>query len=97
MITVFGVISIGTGQRTDRHRLAGSVTVDGQPARRFIAVFDRRNCAWVAGTVSDPATGAWEITGVAEYPERVLIVVALDTTGAYNAEVADYVSQVATT
>ena len=91
-------ISVGSNApRATRHKLAGTVTVDGLAAKRFVTVFDRRNFTWIASTISDPTTGAWEITGLLEYPERSLLVVALDTTGAYNAEVADYVSQVATT
>jgi len=82
--------------RADRHRLAGTVTVDGSPARRNIFVCDRRTLAYVAATTSDPVTGAWEISGLPEYPEGSLIVLALDNTATYNAEVADYVSQVAT-
>ena len=83
-------------KRTDRNLIAGTVTVDGLPARRNITVFDRRNFSWVASTTSDPITGEWEIPGVQEFPERTLLVVALDITGNYNAEVADYISQVAT-
>ena len=83
-------------ERTDRHRLAGTVTVDGSPARRTIFVCDRRTLAYVAATTSDPITGAWEITNLPEYPEGSLIVLALDNAATYNAEVADYVSQVAT-
>lgn len=81
-------------ERTDRHRLAGTVTVDGSPARRTIFVCDRRTLAYVAATTSDPITGAWEISGLPEYPEGSLIVLALDNTATCNAEVADYVSQV---
>lgn len=80
--------------RAGRHRLAGVVTVDGIQAARAIVVLNRRSLLWVAGTLSNPITGEWEITGVLEHPERSLIVVALDNTGNYNAEVADYVSQV---
>ena len=78
-----------------RHRLAGTVTVDGVPAKRPIMIFNRITLAVVAATYSR-ADGSWEVYGLAEYPERYLLVVALDTTGNYNAEVADYVSQVAT-
>lgn len=80
--------------RTDRHRLAGKVTVDGVPARRHIIVFDRLTFVMVAATVSDPATGEWEVTGLPQYPERQLLVLSPDSTGNYNAEVADYISQV---
>ena len=79
-----------------RHRLAGTVTVDGIPSKRDIFVIDRMSLSYVAGTKSDTVTGEWEITGLPEYPEGSLIVLALDNTATYNAEVADYVSQVAT-
>lgn len=89
------LIRLGTGnQRTDRHRLAGTVTVDGLPAKRRIIVLDRRDSAFVAGTYSSEVDGAWQISGVKEYPAGQLIVLAYDSTGNYNAEVADYVSQV---
>ena len=80
--------------RTDRHRLAGTVTVDGVPAKRLVAVFTRDGMAFVAATWSNAATGTWEIYGLPQYLERQLVVLALDNTGNYNAEVADYVSQV---
>lgn len=82
--------------RTDRHMLAGKVTVDGSPASRFITVFKRGNYEHIAVTKSLAETGDWKIMGLPEYPERSLLVVATDTEGKYNAEVADYVSQVAT-
>ena len=80
--------------RTDRHRLAGVVTVDGQYAEKRIHVHLRSTMELVAATYSDPVTGEWEIFGLPEYPEGSLIVIAFDNTGTYNAEVADYVSQV---
>lgn len=80
--------------RTDRHRLAGSVSVDGSPAKRLVVVVLRGTLAYVGATFSDSATGAWEISGTQEYDERSLLVLALDNTGNYNAEVADYISQV---
>ncbi|MDX9894341.1 MAG: hypothetical protein RBS34_02780 [Desulfofustis sp.] len=97
MIVDFSAVFLGQiPARQGRHRLAGTVTVDGQPARRNIMVVDRRTMTYVGGTTSDPVTGAWEIVGLVEYPERELLVLALDTTGHYNAEVADYITQVAT-
>ncbi len=94
---MFGPILFDNGQlRTDRHRLAGTVTIDGSPGKRMVVVYDRRFLTIVAATLSDPLTGAWEIHGLPEYPERSLLVVAYDNTGNYNAEVADYISQVTT-
>lgn len=82
--------------RTDRHKLAGIITVDGVPAKRLVVVIDRTTFVLLAATVSDENTGAWEIAGIPEYPERSLLVIALDNTGNYNAEIFDYISQVAT-
>ena len=80
--------------RTDRHRLAGTVTIDGSPAKRLVVVLKRMDLSFVAAKFSDTTTGAWEITGLPEYPEGSLLVFAMDNTATYNAEVADYVSQV---
>ncbi len=92
---LFDFFRLGTPPlRPDRHRLAGVVTVDGLPAKRLITVVDRLTMTLVTARWSDQVTGAWEIAGLAEYPERSLLVLALDSTGNYNAEVADYISQV---
>jgi len=88
------VVSGQPPARTTRHKLAGIVTVDGAPAARLIIVMDRATFVLIAATTSVPATGAWEISGIAEYPLRSLLVFSLDNTGNYNAEVADYISQV---
>lgn len=92
---IFGFQMLGNFQvRTDRHRLAGTVTVDGVPAKRLVAVLNRATLGLIASTISD-SSGAWEIFGISEYPERALLVLAIDNTGNYNAEVADFVTQVA--
>lgn len=80
--------------RADRHRLAGTVTVDGLPAKKRIVVTDRTTFVPCAFTLSNPVTGAWEIYGLPEYPLRSLMVIAIDDTGNFNAELADCVSQV---
>jgi len=90
------MVLVGNSLLTRRHKLGGQVFVDGSPAKRLVLVMDRYNHARVASTWSDQVTGQWSITNLPEFPERGLLVVALDTTGMYNAEVADYVSQVAT-
>lgn len=79
--------------RTDRHRLAGTITVDGQPASRLVVVLDRKTFTLIAAKWSLP-DGSWEIKGLPEYPLRSLLVMSLDHTGNYNAVPADYVSQV---
>ena len=94
MIETGAEILIQPQARTDRHRLAGVVTVDGSPAQRRVVVCKRVTLEIVAQTLSDSATGAWELYGMAEYDEESLIVLTLDNSGTCNAEVADYVSQV---
>lgn len=79
--------------RSDRHRLAGTVTIEGVPGVALISVFDRRTNVLVASRWSLP-DGSWQISGLPEYPERSLRVEATDNSGKYNAKVADYVSQV---
>lgn len=88
--------------RTDRHKLAGTVTVDGQPARRRVVVFDRRDYSLVACAESLVGTGVWQISGITEYPERALLVVGLDLdapigAAKFNAGAADLITQVAPT
>jgi hypothetical protein len=98
MLEEYGIEVLGPFQkpRLDEHRLAGIVTVDGLPAKRVIAVIDRQTMVFIAFTVSDATTGKWEIIGLPPKAEKSLTVIALDNTGNYNAEVADYISQVAT-
>jgi len=84
---------------TWRHKLAGVVQVNGIPARRRVLVVGRLHHDYKGSAWSDPVTGEWSIEGMAEYPERSLLVIAFDDlqkTLEYNAEVADQVSQVAT-
>lgn len=96
MLVDFSTVVLGPLVRTGRHRIAGTVKVDGLPAKRYVVVIDRRSLSYLAATISDPVSGEWELSGLPEYPERALLVMALDTTGNYNAEVADYITQVAT-
>ena len=80
--------------RTDRHKLAGTVLVGGLPEERLVVVIDRVTFVILASTRSGP-TGAWEITGIPEYPEGSLLVVAPGSDGenSYNALIFDYISQ----
>ena len=83
--------------KTTRHKLGGTVSVDGEPVERMVVVVDRRTFTFVAATTSNPDTGEWVIQGIETYPKKSLIVFAVDnSTGEYNAEVADFISQVAT-
>ena len=99
MIEEYKVEVLGSFQapRYDKHRIGGTVTVDGTPAKKTVTVFDRRTMAWVGSTSSDPITGKWEMVGLPPRPDKTLFVLALDNTGNYNAEVADYVTPVADT
>ena len=46
---IFDLIKLGTTPaRTDRHRLAGTVYVDGAPGRRLVVVVDRATMVLVA-------------------------------------------------
>ena len=62
---IFDFIQHGTVlPRTDRHRLAGTVYVDGSPARRLVVVIDRVTLILLAARFSNPDTGVWEIAGL---------------------------------
>jgi hypothetical protein len=74
--------------------LSGTVTVDGVAAERKIMVLDRYTLDLLAATHSNADTGEWTIKGIADAGSKRILVLALDTTGNYNAEVADYVTQV---
>lgn len=92
---LFGFKQSGTpAARTDRHRLAGIATVDGNPSAMLVVVLLRATFALVAATTSSATTGHWEIKGIQEYPLRSLLVVSVEPTGSYNAVPADFVSQV---
>ena len=93
---LFSISGLAYIPRSGRHRLAGKITVDGVPAKRRVAIINRKLFTLIAVTQSSSATGEWEIIGLPEYPENELTVIAFDSTGNYNAEVADYISQVAT-
>jgi hypothetical protein len=91
-----GIIRVGTPSAvTRRHRLAHLVTVNGTGAKKRIMAWDRRTGEYVGSTISDE-NGEWEMQGLKEYPEGVLIVVALDDNGEYNADVVDHITQATT-
>lgn len=92
---IFDFMRLGTVlPRSDRHRLAGTVSVDGLPAKKLVTVFHKSTETLVAAQWSDAATGTWAFHGLPQYPERSLRVEAQDETGAYNAAVADFITQV---
>lgn len=89
-----GITSAGVSNTlSHRHSLSGVIMVEGNPARRVVAVFDRESLTLVAATYSNELTGKWEIKGVPEYPVMGLLVIAIDNTGNYNSQLLDYVSQ----
>jgi len=94
MLDLSPIILIAAPARTDRHRLSGTVTVDGLPAAKNVVVLQRATLQLLGIKGSDPATGAWEISGLPEYPMESLLVMALNADNTANAEVADHVSQV---
>jgi hypothetical protein len=81
---------------THRHRLAGTVDIDGVPGKKLVGVFLRSSMVLVAAKFSDPITGAFEFKWMPEYPMQSLLVVGLDEEGGqdYNAAPADFISQV---
>lgn len=79
--------------RTDRHWLSGTVRVDGVPAGRRVALFQRVPLTLIAVTRSR-TDGTYEFKGLPEYPERSLKAVAYDDDlQKYNAQVCDFLTQ----
>lgn len=78
--------------RTDRHALAGVVTIAGVPGARRVALFLRGTLELVAVT-SSQADGTVKFSGLPEYEPGSLLAVALDDTGACNAVALDHWSQ----
>lgn len=94
---LFGFIQSGVYPlRTDRHRLAGVCEIDGVPGKKLVGVLVRSSWTLLAAKYSDPTTGAFEFSGLPEYPLQSLLVVGLDELGGqdYNAAPADFISQV---
>ena len=91
-----GNATIQAEKRYSRHKIGGTVTVEGVPQKRMVVAIDRRTFSFVYATTSHPETGEWAMEGLEELPERSLMVFAVDSEGKYNAEVADFISQVAT-
>lgn len=73
--------------------LGGMTTVNGSPASKRILVLDRDSGIAIAIVHSHSVTGKWKLTGIQTRAEGSLLVIALDDTGKFNAEVADHVSQ----
>lgn len=89
------LINDGTITRDDRWMMGGTVTVNGNPASRRVAVFNR-NTLQLVGVTRSLVDGTWRLNGMNEYPERSLFAVAFDDEQQkYNAEIADFLTQVA--
>ena len=88
-----GQIIIKRATRRTGPYLSGTVTVDGAPGVRRVALFDRRTMALIATTRSRP-DGTYEFYGLPEYPQRTLLAIAFDDKEQkYNAEIADFLTQ----
>lgn len=85
-------IMIEAQPRQDRHRLAGTFAVNGQPAVGLITLFNRTSNVLLAARYSLP-DGNWQLAGLPEYPPRSLRIEATDNSGQYNAQVYDYITQ----
>ena len=93
-IKLFDTIRLGTEiRRTDRHVLAGTTVVNGAPASKLVAVFQRSTLQFVAAKWSNPTTGAWRMEGLPQYNLKDLFVVHFDETGQFNAIVYDFITQ----
>ncbi len=75
------------------HKIAGTVTVDGKPAVKKVLAFNRATYQLLGNTES-AADGTWQIKGMPPTKEREILVLSLDDTGKYNAEVADFITAV---
>lgn len=70
-------------------QIAGTVAVGGDLAMRRVTLLDHLTLKPVAQTWSDPETGEYEFTGLAE--GKRYLVICDDYTQTWNAAVADWV------
>lgn len=73
------------------HKIAGTVTVDGKPAIKKVLAFSRGTYRLLGSTESG-ADGKWEIKGMPPTKEREILILGLDDSGKYNADVADFLT-----
>jgi len=77
------------------NKVSGTVTVNGSPAARTVAVFRRSDFTLLGTTTSNATTGAFEILNyLIPADANALLVTALDSTGTYNAVSVDYITAV---
>ena len=85
----------------EKRRIYGYTTIKatGAPTKKRVLVYNRGSdgiaLGYVASTISDEATGFWEIRGLPTMPENNLVVTAFDDTKVFNAEIYDFQSLVA--
>ncbi len=76
------------------HKIAGTVTVDGSPSVKKVLAFHRGTYQLLGSTESTMPDGKWEIRGMPPTAAREIVVLALDDSGKFNAEVADFITAV---
>ena len=77
------------------NKVSGTVTVNGSPAARTVAVFRRSDFTLLGTTTSNATTGAFEILNyLIPADANALLVTAIDSTGTYNAVSVDYITSV---
>lgn len=54
--------------------IAGTVTVDGNPAARVVLIYKNNDYNLLASTVSDPDTGVWSVEVAAGVNDRLRVV-----------------------
>jgi len=78
------------------YKVSGTVTVNGSPAARTVAVFLRDGFTLLGTTTSNATTGAFELNNWhLSSSTDALLVTAIDSTGDYNAVSVDYITAVA--
>ncbi|RLC34253.1 hypothetical protein DRH14_03380 [Candidatus Shapirobacteria bacterium] len=89
-----GIEREGIPAASTLYRLAGTVTVDGNGAKRRIIAYHRETGDYV-GSVMAQSDGSWEISGIPQYGSGNVMVIAQDTeTSGYNSGVRDFVTPV---
>lgn len=79
------------------HRVSGTVKVNGVAASKMVALFNRETMVMLAMKQSE-ADGTFEFSGIPEVSMPIhaegVLVLALDSTEGFNAEVADRIDAV---
>ena len=92
---ILGPIISGTYlERTDRHILRGNTEINYIAKDCLICVFDNTTFVLLAAKFSNNSNGNFEFKGMYEYPEKSLMVVAIDPSGLRNSLIYNYESQI---